>query len=407
MKTTMEYKGFKAEIMEAPRLVGDHVFDLPEGRALQVYYADEFLHPPGNWMKGQGVFVVPIRPNKGLWFNWRGNDELNTAVLPTIKGANPITGLRTSGFHMEKYEDKCPKHGCDFMADRFCPECDFKWPERNYCSMNPLWWDGFRADDGTVRQFFFSEDELRDVASHLIGKENVVHAYGFTFFTPKERREHPTGSYSRGMSGSIFHLTSSISPGKMGSMINDSFVTSNSDDVHIYNTSFVKKGIKAENKMSDTLGKEVSFCSAGGPIGAPEPVSAAPVGGDAFVEDSGEECSGGGIISSGIPLPPMKKTRFIGETKKKSFSSKGELRGMQVNSTPRSKPVKEVSIGAGAKIRQALNADSYPLDSWKEIPDASMTIYFIFHEKFEELKAKGMRDISGAKEGMLANIPVG
>jgi hypothetical protein len=48
-------------------------------------------------------------------------------------------------------------------------------------------------------------------------------------------------------------------------------------------------------------------------------------------------------------------------------------------------PVKEVSIGAGAKIEQILKADPYPLDSWKDTPDAVMTLYFVFQEKFEEL----------------------
>jgi len=376
LKTLMVYKGFKAQIMEAPRLVGDHVFELPKGTALPVYYVDEFFHPPENWMRGQGAFVVPVKPDKGLWFNWRDNDELNTAVLSTVKGCNPITGLKTSGFHLEEYKNKCPKHGCDFMADRFCPECDFKWPARNYQSMSPLWWDGFRADD-CVRQFFFSEEELRDVATHMIGK-NTVPAFGFTFFTPKEKREHPSGGYSRGMSGSIFTDTSSgMSLGLM-----DSYMAPNNiNDVKIFHNSVV---------------------CAGGPMGASEPKC---YGGENLVE---EEHTNGIIVPESAPSLQDRLERHK-EMKKKSFS-KRSLRsaGLQVNSTPRpKKPVKEVSIGAGAKIRQALNADSYPLDSWKEVPDASMTIYFVFQEQFEEIKAKGMRDITGNPEGMLKNIPVG
>ena len=311
MKTTMEYKGFKAEIMEAPRLIGDHVFELPKGEALPVYFADEFINYPENWMKGQGVFVVPVNPDKGLWFNWRMNDELNTAILPTVKGCNPITGLQTSGFHLEQYENKCPKHGCDFMADRFCPECDFKWPERNYCSMAPLWWDGFRADDGTVRQFFFTEEELRDVATHMIGKENTVPAFGFAFYTSKERREHPSGGTSRGMSGSIFHLSTSpsFSSGIMGSMpkgmANDSFVTANNDDVKIYNTSF---NYKAENKTGGESIKLGGWCdSDGAPVAcAGGPISAAPVGGDGFVEDNSKP-SGGIIVPDSALYEAPKK----------------------------------------------------------------------------------------------------
>jgi hypothetical protein len=71
------------------------------------------------------------------------------------------------------------------------------------------------------------------------------------------------------------------------------------------------------------------------------------------------------------------------------------------------KPVKEVSVGAGAKIEQNLVQDPFPLDSWCDKPEAVMTIYFVFQEKFEELKAGGLRDLSGKPEGMLAGMPVG
>jgi hypothetical protein len=70
-------------------------------------------------------------------------------------------------------------------------------------------------------------------------------------------------------------------------------------------------------------------------------------------------------------------------------------------------PVKDVSIGAGAKILQTLIADPFSLDSWKDTPDAVMTLYFVFQEKFEELKSGGLRDLTGVKEGMLSGIPVG
>ena len=70
-------------------------------------------------------------------------------------------------------------------------------------------------------------------------------------------------------------------------------------------------------------------------------------------------------------------------------------------------PVKEVSVGAGAKINQELAPDPYALDTWKDTPDASMVIYFVFQEKLEELKAGGLIDLVGKKEGMLDGVPVG
>jgi len=281
----MTYKGYHAQIMEADRLQGDYLHGLPPGNPLDVYYSEEFIKWPENWMRNS--FLVPVRPNKGLWFNWRDNDEINTAIIPTVKGCNPITGMQTSGFHLERYDTKCPKHGCDFQGDRYCPECDYKWPDRNYVSMSPSWWDGFRVGD-SVRQFFFTEDELRDVATALIGPENTVPAFGFAFYKPKVPR--PPVNH-------IYH-----SPGLIGEV----------DCV---------RGFSAERVEA--------------------------------------------------------------------------------------KIVKEVSVGAGAKISQALAADPHPLDSWCDAPESVMTIYFVFQEKFEELRAGGMRDLEGKPEGMLSGVPVG
>ncbi len=72
MEYTMRHRGFSACIMEAERLIGDNVFGLPPGRSLPIYQADEFVSQPETWMKGPGVFIVPVKPNKGLWFDWRG-----------------------------------------------------------------------------------------------------------------------------------------------------------------------------------------------------------------------------------------------------------------------------------------------------------------------------------------------
>lgn len=71
------------------------------------------------------------------------------------------------------------------------------------------------------------------------------------------------------------------------------------------------------------------------------------------------------------------------------------------------KQVKDVSIGAGAKIAQNLKNDPYDLDSWKDTPDSVMTIYFVFQEKLEEIKAGGMRNLNGAPEGFLQGLSVG
>jgi hypothetical protein len=357
----MEYKGFKASIMEAERLTGEYEHNLPPGSPLEIFHADQFMNLPGGWMRGPGVFIVPVRPNKGLWFNWTMNDAHNTAVLPTVKGCNPITGMQTSGFHLERYESKCPKHGVDFQADRYCPECGYKWPFQNYVAIpSTLWWDGFRANDGSVRQFFFTEDEMRDVAQALIGKENTVPAFGFAFYKPKEARTPPASSTYR---GSHFYNSLGLYEVKTSyGLITDGGMDCGEKSLN-FDSSLGNSGVsQVYYSSSQTLG-----CSSSDPVACAAAESHTP----------------------------------------KLFKSKISTRGIGGQSVSALAPVKEVSIGAGAKIRQDLQLDPYPLDSWCEKPGAAMTIYFVFHEKFEEIKAGGMRDVEGKPEGMLSGVPVG
>jgi hypothetical protein len=358
----MQYKGFNAQIMEAPRLVGEQVFDLPPGAPLDVYPADAFVNYPSQWMCGAGVFIVPVRPNKGLWFNWTLNDALNMAVLPTVKGCNPITGMQTSGFHLERYEKKCPKHGVDFQGNRYCPDCGYKWPDRNFVSMSPSWWDGFRTEDGTVRQFFFTEDELRDVATQLIGKDQTVPAFGFAFYRPKEPRAVPASTY-RAISSYGCKGTQGT-PGPVGERGDPGW-----PGIEYYTSHSVLGG---KFKGDSVIGGTTPWaCSTQNPI-------------------NNELC----YAYSSNSDNSIGKTAFRSATR---FSE--EVRAAA--------PKKDVAIGAGAKIAQELQPDPYALDSWKDTPDAVMTIYFVFQEKFEELKAGGMRDLVGHKEGMLVGIPVG
>ena len=372
MNTMMEYKGFKAQIMETIRLKGDNIHGLPPGSALPVYHADAFEKWPENWCRGQGVFLVPVRPDRGLWFSWTMNDAYNTAILPTVKGCNPITGMQTSGFHLERYETKCPKHGVEFQGDRYCPECKYKWQTQNYVSApNTLWWDTW-AQDGMGRQFFFTEEELRDVATHLMGKENTVPAFGFAFYRPKEPRTPPPLATYRGGMGEIYTYKN---PGH-------------------FKTNFTYPSFDDSNKSFTMCNSEDKTSGGSLTIGSPGPVAYFSHAAD-MTEGMDRCCEAPlAVYSAGVPS-------FL-ETKSKKIPG-GKLR----LDSYRTEPVKEVSIGAGAKIDQTLIPDPFSLDSWKDTPDAVMTIYFVFQEKFEELKAGGMKDLSGVKEGMLEGIPVG
>jgi hypothetical protein len=370
----MTYKGFHAQVMEAERLTGEHIHGLPPGRPLTIFNSDEFVAWPENWMKGHGVFLVPVKTNKGIWFDWRENCPNNTAIIPTIKGCNPYTGLQTSGFHLERYSEKCPRHGTAFIGDNFCSDCNYKWPPQNYLSPGNIYWlDGWlNPKDGSVRQFFFTEDELRDVATALIGPENAVPAFGFAFYKPKVPRPPMNHSYR---SPGMFEVKcSSWSYTNTGSDASTYLYSSAVDSLN---------ALKSIKKMRSASG-ELSG-------GYPTPGASQVLYSASAMSDT-----------SGVPIAcasgPVDSMDLIGEVDcERGFSAeRGEP-----------KVVKEVSVGAGAKIRQELQKDPFSLDSWCDTPEAVMTIYFVFQEKFEELKAGGMRDLEGKPEGMLSGIPVG
>lgn len=380
----MEHAGFKANIMEAERLAGERTHALPPGSALPVHRVSEFKKHPDNWMEEDGCYVVPVKPNKGLWFDWTMNEALNTAVVPTVKGCNPITGLKTDRLGLERYENNCPKHDIKFTDDRYCEKCGYKWPAQNYVAHpNTSWWDGFRADDGSVRQFFITEDMMRDIASHMIGKENTVPAFGFAFFKPKKtRREAVLDSFTISNngcgcghwhcgcghwyhpfnSGPIFgDVHSSIIPNSINGISNEHIYlsnNSNSADAHIELDSIQCSATGPQNYSQDEI-----------PVLSQEEAEA----------------------KFDLSLKFQKK-------------SKNVLRSMSMSP---SAPKKEVAIGAGAKIEQGLIVDPYELDSWKEEPDSIMRIYFVFQNEFDHWKSFGMKDLDGKINGMLDNLPVG
>ena len=381
-QTTIEHKGYKAQIMEADRLTGEQTFGLPPGSPLPVYPVDMFLKAPENWLKGSGSFVIPVKPNKGIWFNFRMNSEINTAVIMTVKGVNPITGIQTSGFHLEKYDTKCPKHGCDFLAERFCPECNYKWPDRGYLSQVPLWWDIFYTGDGIGRQLYFTEDELRDVSSALIGKENITkNAFGFAFYSPKERRPEPVNNIKT--DPITIYNYHSYPPyywpngywdggywyGGFGYYYPYFTYWSYQNDIRLYNNSSAGRG-QSSSVMYNNSG---------------ESSNASNILGASCADTSSEElktysCRSANITSNG---------------------------GVQAQYCSSLEEIKDISIGAGAKIEQGLPEDPYGLDTWKDTPDSVMTVYFVSEKQFEQLKSDGVRDLVGNKEGMLSTIPVG
>lgn len=378
MKTVMEYKGFKAEIMEAERLKGEREHELPPGSSLPIYSVYEFKKHPDNWMEEDGCFVVPVKPNKGIWFDWRDNDGLNTAIIPTVKGCNPITGLKTEGFALERYKKKCPKHETEFKADRYCEECGYKWPVQNYISSpNVLWIDGFREKDGITRQFFITEDMMRDIAGHKIGKENTVPAFGFAFYQTKVNK-NITWTYSPTMQWfpPAHHFGCTCSGCYIPSIYNSGWGSGNIGQSNIFLTN---TSTQLFSSMKDNSGSRSNYSS--------------------------DEIK---ILSKSEHFNKMKSLKSNGEMQLDSLNMTSELKSN--DDILRSiKPLvkKEVAVGAGAKIKQSLLPDIYDITDWTEEPSSIMRIYFIFEEELNHWKSFGMKDLEGKKDGMLNGLPVG
>ncbi len=161
---------------------------------------------PEGWLRGGGgsrSYFVGVKPGHGLWLDFNANREHahDVAVLVSIQGVNALTAAPTKSLehalHQHKEGNKCRSHtrfnkrpSPKLDAERFCAKCGFKLPPQNYLATTGtpygyLWLDGFRAKDGVVRQFVFTEDVARGIAAQVIGKDRVQ-ALGIAFYLSKK-----------------------------------------------------------------------------------------------------------------------------------------------------------------------------------------------------------------------------
>jgi len=363
-----------ARIMIAERLKGDKVFDLPPGRMATVFPVDCLPGSPKEWIKGSGSYVVPIESDFGIWFDWKTGDytqDLNTAIIPSIKGMNPITGRKIDSLRLEEYSHKCPIHNKDFSHSRFCTECGYEWPPQNYVTKDSgeIWLDGFRQPDGSVRQFFFTDEEERDIASAVIGKQNTVPAFGFAFYRPKNPRTPPNNSVMRGvcLDGG---MDNSWLDGDLSTYCDTSSVSFNSST----------QGYTDEFTMEDSCGGSYKKS---GPYQSS--LNKKPT----------------------FPMPKGKKSSQL--TKSMMSRSKSiKVGARNLKSVSKPKKTKTVSVGGGARINQSLKKDSLGLDGWLEKPSAVIRLYFCFEKQFRQIvKDGGVADLKRNPEGYLDGLPVG
>ena len=407
MRRIMDINGFYVSIMRADKKSDDNG-GLPPGIPIPVLPVDFLKSKPDFWIGGQGSYVCPIESDWALWFNWTMNKR-DVSILTSVKGMNPLTGQRINGLGLEQYVENCPVHNTVLQHGRFCPLCNFKWPNQNYISNpNPFYLDGFRSADGVVRQFYFTEDMAKSVPEKVIGKDDTVPAFGFCFYNLKEQ----TANYEEGK--------------RLKNKFPVEFTRSQPRCVRpaLFDGESIKGMTLGKSRGSTyTLGGSTKMLggvmpgvytrmvSDGGPIGAS---SSTPdeSSDDISAKNSGEATAlyhsslTSDSLSRGIEISAdggsdILKERSVRSMRTKSFRH-STLKKMSYRS-----PSAEVGIGAGAKIKQRFEKDRHSIEEWREKPSGIVRIYFVFREQFEKYASEGLHDLTGCKEGYLEGVPVG
>ena len=380
MQRVMNINGFYASIMKADKKKDDKDTGLPTGIPIPVLPVDYLKVKPDNWIGGMGSYVIPVDSEWGLWFNFSMNNMRRTSILNSVKGMNPITGQRVSGLKLEQYTDKCPVHDVALQHGKYCPECKFKWPEQNYLVDKYL--DGFRTPDGSVRQFYFTEDMAKSIPELVIGKEDTVPAFGFCFYDLKESEDPvpPGERYKDKDPKDIMDSRYKCYTGYVGSM-----------------------GVLYTDSCSTGTGSSnIYFDRENGNIDCRE---------FSLPNSSTLSCSelklSNSSIYSYLDSDSIPMSKGIDDTVSTIWDTPISKEGTDTSLTDvKERSSAEVGIGAGAKIKQNINRDRHSLSDWKDNPTGTIRLYFVFQEEFEKYVSMGLNDLEGTKEGFMDALPV-
>lgn len=353
----MNVNGLSAEINmpAAPTGGGTHV--LPPYDRQDVYVVDEYPACPSNWMHGSdraASYFLPVKPGKHLWIDFNQNRHHNhhVAIVASIQGINPITGLQTKQLRLEQYRKNCPVHGCEFGQDRYCEQCGYQWPSQNYMTTastppGQFWIDGFRTQKGEVRGFLITEETMRGVATQIIGDDRVF-AIGIAFYLSKEPKPEPSptlGSMTRGVH---------IAP-KWGSQIGYRHYKLTARGVSVNHHSRIDTTSLGDHAVTNDAAISSSTCSA------------APT-----------------TPATSHPIPD-------------ELAPDEQL--LEVN---------HLEIAAGAKIRQELAYhDPSDPDFYQDEPAGVIYCNYCTQGDFEKIIAAGKRDLTKGGEGFLAGLKTG
>ena len=354
--------GFTVNLPAALR--GEQVHSLPPYAPVRASKVDCYPGAPAEWPRSTGntaSYFIPIVEGRGMWldFNACWAHPHHVAIVVSIQGVNPLTGHKADKLELERY-------AMDSSVEEWLRG------RQNYLSTTAtpqgmLWIDGFRAADGTVRQYIFTKDENRGVASQIIGVDRVF-AIGVAFFLSKEPKpvvhEAPRGLiasasgdvggvYFKGLTGAGLGLS-----GKLGGSPTLDYSVHDSD--------------KLANYCADSI-----------------PVAS----------------SGDGVLGS------------KGRVGKMRGSSTGMLRSMAsgpscsitVSDTSVSDDgswdaTDKIEIAAGAQIAQELYKDTVAADYWQTVCAGIIAVSYAPAALIKQIFDAGM---VAEKEGFLAGLAVG
>ena len=282
-------------------------------------------------------------------------------------------------------------HDCEFQQARYCPECKFKWPSQNYLASTvqpngQFWLDGFRTEDGKVRQYIFTEEEARGVAAAKIGSARVF-AIGIALYRSKKAK--PKREIL--MRDADITFTGATKCCSFRGSVSGQSIRSFSPchTPQNWNVDKISTQCSCDEKfdMSDT---DECMMMSSNCAGAP-PGGVAPAATDADIADMENQLK---EISNDPNLTIVthhgKDMGFVGYTKMEQ---------------KRSKATKNYEVGAGANIDQKVYEDPTPLEEYEDEPYAMIYVNYTNQDTIDRILAQGKRQ--DKKEGMLEGIPVG
>ena len=400
----MRVNGFSCGLNTPPALKGEGTHGLPPYCKRMPYLVDKYPACPSDWMRSEGKiksYFVPVKEGAGMWLDFNDNmtKTNNVAVVISVQGINPITGLPCKDAQLEQYIEECPKHKTKFGPDRYCKKCDYKWPKQNYLSTTStpngsFWLDGFRSIDGIVRQYVLTSDKMKGVASNIIGKDRVF-AIGISFFTSKEKKPVRTEVLRGNILGLVSPSYCSSSSFPSGSYSSPMFFSPTHNPIN-WET---KGGARNRTKGGGTKGivtydsakidiKYSSECKTSG-------LEKNPISDSTYNVDD--------LDSLPIENAP---DLIMGDYIKYDKDVRSKAR---ITSRRGAVPVttKHLDISAGAKISQSVYDDTEKLDHWHTDSEGILCINYCTESDCIKIVEQGEIDLEGHPEGFLKKIPVG